>query len=77
MLAEPLTLIQGGEALSALVPVYNADDSFWGLLSVVIDMKKLFKSVNLEKLDNHYRIAIRGKNGLGELGEFFMAISIF
>ena len=71
VLAGPLTLIQGGEALIARVPVYNADDSFWGLLSVVIDMKKLFKSVNLEKLDNNYRIAIRGKNGLGELGEFF------
>ncbi|MBE0366675.1 ATP-binding protein [Pseudoalteromonas aurantia] len=71
VLAGPLTLIQGGEALIARVPVYNPDDTFWGLLSIVIDMKKLFKAVNLDMLDANYRIAIRGKNGLGEQGAFF------
>jgi signal transduction histidine kinase/sensor domain CHASE-containing protein/CheY-like chemotaxis protein len=71
VLAGPLTLIQGGEALIVRVPVFNADGTFWGLLSAVIDIEKLFESIKLATLDSHYRIAMRGKNGLGELGEFF------
>ncbi|WP_241566354.1 CHASE domain-containing protein [Pseudoalteromonas sp. R3] len=71
VLAGPLELIQGGTALIARVPVYVDKDSFWGLLSVVIDMPKLYEQVSLNKLEGDYLIAIQGRNGLGDSGEYF------
>ncbi|MCG7537472.1 ATP-binding protein [Pseudoalteromonas sp. OOF1S-7] len=71
ILAGPLELVQGGVALIARVPVYVDKDRFWGLLSVVIDMPKLYEQVSLNKLEGDYLIAIQGRNGLGDSGEYF------
>ncbi|CCQ11369.1 hypothetical protein PALB_22600 [Pseudoalteromonas luteoviolacea B = ATCC 29581] len=60
VMAGPLTLVQGGEALIARVPVFDSDsDVFWGLLSVVIDLEKLYFVSEIPQLQDKYEIAIR------------------
>lgn len=72
VMAGPLTLVQGGEALIARVPVYLAPDKhFWGLLSVVLDIDKIYKKAGIYELEEDYDVAIQGRNGLGLKGEFF------
>ncbi|MBQ4838949.1 response regulator [Pseudoalteromonas luteoviolacea] len=75
VLAGPLQLVQGGEALIARVPVFNSEDQFWGLLSVVIDMQKLYQSARLNELEDNYQIAIRGQHARGEQGAYFYGSS--
>ena len=72
VMAGPLNLVQGGEALIARVPVYLAPDNrFWGLLSVVLDINKIYVNSGLKQLENHFEVAIQGRNGLGKKGDFF------
>ncbi|KZN40246.1 ATP-binding protein [Pseudoalteromonas luteoviolacea] len=75
VLAGPLELMQGGEALIARVPVFTAEKSFWGLLSVVIDMDKLYASARLKELEDNYQIAIQGQHARGEQGAYFYGSS--
>ncbi|BBN80071.1 hypothetical protein PA25_00560 [Pseudoalteromonas sp. A25] len=71
ILAGPLELLQGGKALIARVPVTDKNANFWGLLSVVIDIKALFAKARLEDLKNHYDVAVQGRNSKNKQGEFF------
>ena len=72
VMAGPLTLVQGNEALIARVPVYLPEDqSFWGLLSVVLDLEKVYNNAGIFELQKKYTVAIQGRNGLGKQGEFF------
>lgn len=72
IMAGPLTLVQGGEALIARVPVYTPPDkNFWGLLSVVLDINKIYKNAGILDLKEKYNVALQGRNGLGDKGEFF------
>ncbi|GAA58779.1 hypothetical protein P20652_0636 [Pseudoalteromonas sp. BSi20652] len=72
IMAGPLTLVQGGEALIARVPVYTPPKhEFWGLLSVVLDIEKIYKNSGIYDLSKEYLVAIQGRNGLGKKGEFF------
>ncbi|HEA17467.1 MAG TPA: response regulator [Pseudoalteromonas prydzensis] len=76
VMAGPLTLVQGGEALIARVPVYLPPDKhFWGLLSVVLDIDKIYTKAGIYELEEHYDVAIQGRNGLGLKGEFFCGSS--
>lgn len=72
IMAGPLTLVQGGEALIARVPVYTPPkNEFWGLLSVVLDIQKIYTNSGIYELEKEYLVAIQGRNGLGKKGEFF------
>ncbi|WP_024609964.1 ATP-binding protein [Pseudoalteromonas sp. TB64] len=72
VMAGPLTLEQGDLALVARVPVYlQTDNTFWGLLSVVLDLEKVYVNSEVYELEKEYTIAIQGRNGLGKKGEFF------
>ncbi|MFY8326961.1 ATP-binding protein [Pseudoalteromonas sp. ZZD1] len=72
VMAGPLTLIQGGEALIARVPVYlPPSNEFWGLLSVVLDIEKIYKNSGIRQLEEDFDVAIQGQNGLGLNGDFF------
>ncbi|WP_265944744.1 response regulator [Dechloromonas sp. A34] len=69
-LAGPIKLVQGGEALIYRTPVFIAG-AYWGLISTVIDTASLFRA--LEPLTTHgdTRIALRGRDGSGAIGEIF------
>ncbi|WP_164503440.1 PAS domain S-box protein [Pleionea sediminis] len=70
----PLELVQGGLGIIARLPVYveiNNKRVFWGLISVVLDVDKIFRLVELNTLLDEFNIALQGTNGLGKGGEFF------
>jgi len=72
VMAGPLELVQGGHALVARMPVFMPPDhKFWGLLSVVLDINKIYTNSGLVSLGNNYDIALQGRNGKGQHGEFF------
>lgn len=73
VLAGPLELHQGGTGLVTRVPVFideAGEQTFWGLVSAVIDVEDFFAASGLYDLDDLV-IGIRGRDGLGEEGEVF------
>ncbi|MEI5640139.1 MULTISPECIES: ATP-binding protein [unclassified Pseudoalteromonas] len=71
VMAGPLELLQGGTGLIARVPVFDAKQGFWGLLSVVLDIDSLYRKTELRNLESDYLIAMRGVDGKGLDGEYF------
>jgi PAS domain S-box-containing protein len=75
VLAGPIELVQGGVGLVARLPVYLPDSKgkeyFWGIVSAVIDVDKLFASSGLTDSRLPVDIAIRGRDARGEDGEVF------
>jgi PAS domain S-box-containing protein len=79
VVAGPVALVQGGQALIAREPVFLAADEpggprrLWGLVSAVMDMDKLFRLSGIAELQHKERltIAIRGRDGKGPDGEVF------
>lgn len=73
VVAGPLALIQGGTGLVGRAPVMVPDaegDRFWGLISAVLDIDRLFETVALHEFAP-LRLAIRGLDGKGENGAVF------
>lgn len=75
VLAGPVRLVQGVDALVARLPVYvtHADGAadFWGIVSATLDAGKVFASASLGRTDDSVDIAIRGVDGEGGRGEVF------
>lgn len=72
VIAGPLKLLQGGTGLIGRAPVFVQNDTeseFWGIVSSVIDIEKLFEVVGIGDFD--LDIAIRGVDGLGKEGGVF------
>jgi sensor domain CHASE-containing protein/nitrogen-specific signal transduction histidine kinase len=83
IIAGPVNLIQGGKGLIGRVPVFKGpgtDDpgTFWGLVSTVIDVDKLYRDSGL--LDDRLpvKIAIRGVDSTGADGaQFYGSPEVF
>ena len=75
VLAGPLELVQGGQGLVARIPVFIDDvpsrNGFWGLISVVLDVERLYKESGLLDAALPIEIALRGKDGRGSQGGVF------
>lgn len=75
VLAGPLKLVQGGEGLIGRFPVFisgvGSSNSFWGVLSAVIDVPLLYRESGLAAAAETLDIAIVGRDGLGEDGQQF------
>ncbi len=75
IMAGPLDLVQGGQAFIARLPVFIAEGeragAFWGLISTVIDIQKLYADSGLFDAEKTLDIAIQGKDGTGSSGAFF------
>ncbi len=75
LVAGPLELKQGGIGIITRFPLFlnnaNQEKFFWGIISAVIDAKKLYQVSGLFDPDLTIDIAIRGKDGLGPQGEVF------
>jgi diguanylate cyclase (GGDEF)-like protein/PAS domain S-box-containing protein len=72
VVAGPLELFQGGTGLIGRAPVFvevNKEKKFWGIVSAVIDVDKLFEVVDMR--ESGLDIAIRGVDGLGDKGDIF------
>ncbi len=75
VLAGPLELVQGGIAIISRTPVFIEDsagkESFWGVISAVIDVDELYRQSGIFDAALTIDIAIRGKDSLGKSGEVF------
>ncbi len=67
-LAGPLTLVQGGRGLIFRVPVFLEDDSYWGLISTVLDFDALMARLQSRHPDLALATII-GKDANGAAGE--------
>ena len=72
----PVTLIQGYTGLIVRSPIFLPDprtgaDSFFGIVSVALDMEGVLADAGLGQPDLPIRVAIRGRDGLGAAGEVF------
>ncbi|MET0066079.1 MAG: diguanylate cyclase [Candidatus Thiodiazotropha sp.] len=78
IVAGPVKLVQGGTAFIARTPIYTRKGvsgllsdhkpTYWGLASIVIDIPSLFQAAGIEQEVDGLRLALRGKDGLGEQG---------
>jgi diguanylate cyclase (GGDEF)-like protein len=75
ILAGPVDLVQGGRGFIGRFPVFTdaADGgrAFWGLVSVVIDLERLYLDSGLLDDTLGLDIAITGRDALGAAGERF------
>ncbi|ALQ51082.1 ATP-binding protein [Nitrosomonas ureae] len=76
IIAGPVDLVQGGLGFIARIPVFldNAESGkkvFWGMISAVIDVNKLYQASGLLDFVKEFDISIRGKDALGKAGEVF------
>ena len=73
IIAGPIDLVQGDKAIVARRPIFNnADDSFWGFATVLIDVGPLLMDAGYLELEKQLKLAIRGQDGLGAAGEVFV-----
>lgn len=79
VVAGPVDLVQGGRAFINRTPIFKSTFSgqpdsgdYWGIASMVIDMDAIFKFAGLPDPGSRYRVAIRGKDGLGADGAVFL-----
>lgn len=72
-LAGPVNLVQGGTAFIARAPVFvdRPDNSFWGLVSTVVDTDVVYTAAGLFNPALEIEVVIRGKDALGRSGEVF------
>ncbi|MBL8359819.1 MAG: response regulator [Rubrivivax sp.] len=86
VIAGPLALVQGGTGVIIRMPIFlpapgDPEGRFWGLVSAVIDVDRLFATARLAgpgRADQGLEIALRGKDALGAQGAtFFGQESLF
>jgi diguanylate cyclase (GGDEF)-like protein/PAS domain S-box-containing protein len=74
VVAGPLQLVQGGWGLIGRAPVVlrtAGSPGFWGVVSAVIDVDRLFANVGIDR-PGDLDIAIRGTDGTGGRGDVFL-----
>ena len=61
----PISLIQGGNAIIARMPIFvNGGDSFWGFSTVLLDVNVLLQDLDSEMIDEQVVFALRKKEQL-------------
>lgn len=71
VVAGPVELRQGGNGLICRTPVYLENGHYWGMLSLVLDADALYRSAGLAREIDGVRFALRGRDGLGAVGDVF------
>lgn len=75
VIAGPINLIQGGQAVIARLPVFLPDaaggDEFWGFATILIDPVVLLRDAGILEGRPGVDIALRGKDALGKKGAVF------
>lgn len=75
VMAGPLELVQGGIGLVGRFPVLidqpYGGHRFWGIVSAVIDIERLYANSGITAADFELDLTIRGRDGKGADGEIF------
>ncbi|SDA97428.1 bifunctional diguanylate cyclase/phosphodiesterase [Mesorhizobium qingshengii] len=73
--AGPVDLAQGGRGFIGRIPVFvptaGGGDRFWGIVSAVVDVDRLYAASGLTDPDLDIDVALTGKDALGGGGERF------
>lgn len=73
-IAGPVDLVQGGQGFIGRFPVYvgvGEDRQFWGVVSAVVDVARLYADSGLTDPDLGLNISISGRDGTGGAGPRF------
>ncbi|MEH8018919.1 ATP-binding protein [Rheinheimera muenzenbergensis] len=70
-LVGPVQLIQGGTAFIYRVPVYMNADSYWGIISTVVDIDSVWALLQRQTTEQEVQVAIRGVSPQGVSGQAF------
>ena len=80
VIAGPLDLVQGGRGLIGRLPVFvpqpDGSRRFWGLVSVVVDIERLYSDSGMLDPDLPIEIALSGHDGLGARGKLFYGSAV-
>ena len=74
VLAGPVNLRQGGQGFVGRFPVFldrDKPESFWGIVSAVIDMERLYRDSGLLDPNLTIEVALIGKDAMGRRGRQF------
>lgn len=75
ILAGPVNLVQGGQGFIGRYPVFvdgaAGGKEFWGIVSAVIDIERLYANSGLTDPDLPIEVSLTGLDALGEIGEAF------
>lgn len=75
VLAGPFDLLQGGRGLVGRSPIFTGagdTERFWGFATVVLNFDEVLYLANLDQdIVGEHRIALRGRDGTGAIGEVF------
>ncbi|KKB08377.1 histidine kinase [Devosia chinhatensis] len=78
-IAGPVDLVQGGQGFVGRFPVHvgeGPDRRFWGVVSAVVDVDRLYADSGLTDPELDLHISITGHDGLGGSGERFFGPDI-
>ncbi len=59
VLAGPVDLVQGGRAVINRTPVFREDGSYWGIISVVIDLAELLRDAQVTEQARELDVALK------------------
>jgi len=80
VIAGPVDLVQGGQGIIGRFPVFteeNGENTFWGIVSAVIDTEHLYRDSGLVDPDLPIDIAVVGRDAAGRSGaQFFGPASV-
>lgn len=80
VVAGPVELVQGGEAIIGRAPVHVSDGSggrrLWGIVSGPIPMTEVHELLDRFDPTGEMRLALRGADGLGAAGEVFVGDAV-
>ncbi|KXJ47174.1 CHASE domain-containing protein [Marinobacter salarius] len=74
----PIDLVQGGQGLAGRVPIFEqASGDFWGVISVILDLQKLYSSIGLDRLQDDFNVAISSSADVNDTQSVFFSTRPF
>ncbi|MFY3774587.1 ATP-binding protein [Marinobacter salsuginis] len=62
----PITLVQGGQGLAARIPIVEKESGrFWGVISVILDLDRLYDTVDLQSFMEDGQFALLKTSAMG------------
>ncbi|WP_449287713.1 ATP-binding protein [Marinobacter salarius] len=70
----PINLVQGGQGLAGRIPIFErATGEFWGVVSVILDLEKLYSSVGLDRLEDSFNLALSSSSDINDTESVFFS----
>ena len=74
----PINLVQGGEGLAGRIPIFEqASGEFWGVVSVILELEKLYSSIGLDRLEGDFNVALSSSSDIHDTESVFFSTQPF